>query len=91
LDLFRKEEPPPDGARLYSILLYGVDPVSPEFPAFVNIAFPSNDCRSYVYDFSLFTRYRDLVSQLRSGTGNTVEDGAWPKLREDIKAEDKGA
>jgi hypothetical protein len=91
LNLFRKEESPPDGARLYSILLYGVDPALPEYPAFANIAFPANDCRSYVYEIPLFARYRDLMSELRSAGENTGEDGAWPTLRKDTRTEEKGA
>ena len=65
LELFEKNEPPPDDAQFYAILIHGQDPNEPRQPLFAQIAFPDKNLDSYVHKIDLFSRFQSLVDSLR--------------------------
>lgn len=68
-------------AKLFAILLHGAHPKYPDRLAFIEIAFPNNDCTGYIDSFDLLRRFPSLAKEVMPDLG-THETRPMPRLRE---------
>jgi hypothetical protein len=91
LQLFHPEYPPVVEGDLYGILLHGADRRRPGYPAFLQVAFPDPDLKTYLDEpIDLLRRFPD-VKQLLSPNASAREEirrPEMPKLRDIPKSEE---
>jgi hypothetical protein len=87
---FRDQPPPPEQHDLlYALLIHYPDGPFSRFPSFVQVAFPSPDCLSYIDRIDLLARFRDLP-ELRP-TGAPEPPAGEPEIRIRKLAKEQGS
>ncbi len=82
LNLYKRNQEPPPGARVYALLLHGPARKDPSRPGFVHIAFPDRKLTKYIYSIDLFAKYTTLVNDLWPASENlpqSVEPQVQPR------------
>ncbi len=66
-----KPSPPPEGAPLYALLLYGTEDRDPSRAGFAHIVFPDEECAAALVRCDLFARFASSMPELQ--TAHQVE------------------
>ena len=85
LELFEKEQPVPDNANFYCILLHVPDANEPRQPSAIQVVFPDQNCQSYVHSINLLSRHASLTESLKLSAETPTTQEIPLKLKETEK------